>query len=528
MLAGLQKRKRKGAAYVKRVLKKGADALFPSRETREYQGWIAQRIAARKDEYKEAVSPGLFSILTPVWNGSPVHFLRKLAGSVAAQNESGASEWVLLDNGCSDTGLLKELGEIGRAPWVKLVRTEQNVGITGGLRACLESATGRYVLPVDADDLLYPDALRVVASAVKNHDYPPLLYTDEDKVAGSRVYQPYLKPDWDPVLLLNSAYIAHLGVIEREKAIALGAYSDAATEGSPDWDLFVRFLIAGYSAVHIPEVIYSWRAHGTSTAEDTDRKPYVDLSQKKVLQRFLDAHPLGSRFSVERNALFEGGAHWHFRRQHGAERPFRTVVLHEGEIDRASQYAPEALCLPGRADPRSLKSIADEMAIEDGFIYFIHDGVTLENPEWQTEASGIAELHPDTAMIGGWIRDRRGLIVEAGLEFGPDGTCSSPNRGEAADDPGYFGQLWKQRSVNAVSTRMAAIKARFLLDLLRVIPVGASLEFLGAWAGAYASKTGKRIVYTPFLRAISAEDGNGGVSKSERELLSQFRASELL
>ncbi len=129
--------------------------------------------------------------------------------------------------------MLSSLEQLSKHSWVSLHHARTNLGITAGLRHCLERATGRYVLPVDADDYLYTDALRVITSCVRRAGYPPLLYTDEDKIINARTYQPYLKPDWDPVLFLNSAYIAHLGVIDRDKALALGAYTDPKRKEAP-------------------------------------------------------------------------------------------------------------------------------------------------------------------------------------------------------------------------------------------------------------------------------------------------------
>lgn len=472
---------RAAKAYLKGSLRRRADALLPSREIRDYRKWITERQILRKSIYTREPNPGLISILTPVWNGSPVKYLRELARSIWVQNGKGACEWVVLDNGCSHVKLLEYLRELSADPWVRLVRAETNLGITRGLRRCLEQASGQYVLPVDADDLLYPDALRIVASVIAEAEYPPLLYTDEDKVIGSRVYQPYFKPDWDPVLLLNSAYIAHLGVIDRDKALALGAYDDAATEGSPDWDLFVRFLIAGHSAVHVPEVVYSWRVHAHSTADDVAIKPYIASSQRNVLQRFLDAHPKGTLFEIEKSPLL-GEAHWHFRRKQEQPKPFLRIL--GGDLHHCLEEA---------------RSVAEQ----DGFAYFIGRDVQVDHANWQWEALGITELHPDTVIVGGLIRNSQGQIVEAGLELDSAGVWANPHYGKPNNDPGYFGQIWKQRSVGAVSTSFAAMKARFLLEVLAHLPPDPSLELLGARAGAYAAKTGRRVVYTPFLSAVS-------------------------
>lgn len=473
-------------AYVKGILRRRADQLFPSAETRRYGSWIRGRVAEREREYQTEAAPGLFSVLTAVWDGSPPRHLRTLAESIVRQNQHGDSEWVILDNGCSNQKLVSCLKELSAYSWVKIRRVPSNAGITKGLRLCLEHATGRYVLPVDADDVLYDDAFRVIASEVRRAGYPPLLYTDEDKVIGSRVYQPYFKPDWDPVLLLNSAYIAHLGVMDRRRALELGVYSDRETEGSPDWDAFVRFLMAGHSATHIPEVVYSWRVHAQSTADDAATKPYIQASQKAVLRRLLEAQPQASRFEIELSSLFGGAAHWHFARRREEPKPFVSV-----EIDE----------LPGKA--QQLATVAQDMANRGGLVHLVGKDVQIEDPEWFWEALGLFELHPEAVMIGGRIQNKRGIIAEAGRYFGFGGVCGCPYRGRPVSDPGYFGQMWKQRSVSAVSTQFAVVRADFLLELLGAIPEHASVAFLGAWAGAHALRTGQRVVYSPFLSGIS-------------------------
>jgi glycosyltransferase involved in cell wall biosynthesis len=462
-------------------------------------------VVQRRDEFPAHANPGLFSVLTAVWNGSPLQHLRTLAESLIQQNAlNDPCEWIILDNGCSNPQLVAYLKKLATFSWVKVLRKETNVGITRGLRACLEQATGRYVLPVDGDDVLYVDALRVIASTVARAGFPPLLYTDEDKAIGDRVYQPYFKPDWDPVLLLNSAYIAHLGVLERRRALDLDVYSDAATEGSPDWDAFVRFLLAGDSAVHIPEIVYSWRVHARSTADDAATKPYIQSSQQAVLQRFLDARAEGNKFEVVHNQLFGGASHWRLMRRKEEPRPIVTV--------KVGAAAAEAM---------RLRAAALEAAEKNSLILFTGDDVQIDHSDWKREVQGLFELHPDTVMIGGCVRDDQGLINDAGRIFGVAGVCGCPYRGRAVSDPGYFGQLWKQRSVSAVSTQLAVMKPEFLLELTPALPRQASILFLGAWAGAQALRQGKRVVYTPFLSGISDRNWDARIDASELRMFEE-------
>ena len=150
------------------------------------------------------------SFLTTVWN-TRVEFVRALAGSLLSQAPEFDFEWVVLDNGSSDPATVGYLADLAsRHKQIRYHRVERNLGIIGGMRLCLERATGRYVLPLDSDDWLYPDCLRVMAWHIPQRSYPALLFTDEDKMVGKECLGPFLKPDWDPVLFANSAYIAHL------------------------------------------------------------------------------------------------------------------------------------------------------------------------------------------------------------------------------------------------------------------------------------------------------------------------------
>ena len=187
------------------------------------------------------------SLVTTAWNTEP-RFLEYVAASVFQQDGNPSFEWVIIDNGSESADTRRCLGEIARHPAVRLHRVERNLGIAGGMRLGLERARNRYILPLDSDDYLYPDCLRLVGAALAAHGFPGLLYTDEDKLSHEGWRDPYFKPDWDPVLFVNSCYIAHLCAIDRRLALHLGCYADSAADGSHDWETFTRFHDLGTRA----------------------------------------------------------------------------------------------------------------------------------------------------------------------------------------------------------------------------------------------------------------------------------------
>ena len=69
-------------------------------------------------------------------------------------------------------GHARRLERIAAEPRVKLSRVEANLGIIGGMRACLERPRGRYISPVDPDDLLTPDACASSPTRCGQAGYP--------------------------------------------------------------------------------------------------------------------------------------------------------------------------------------------------------------------------------------------------------------------------------------------------------------------------------------------------------------------
>ena len=95
-----------------------------------------------------------------------------------------------------------------------------------------------------------------------------LVYSDEDKmdVAG-RLISPFFKPDWSPEHFLGQMYTCHLTVARTAFVRALGGFR-LGTEGSQDYDLWLRFMEKTSGIIHVPKVLYHWRKiPGSAAAE---------------------------------------------------------------------------------------------------------------------------------------------------------------------------------------------------------------------------------------------------------------------
>jgi O-antigen biosynthesis protein len=200
--------------------------------------------------------PPRFSVLTPV-HDPPVQVLRDCAESVFAQT-TGEWQWCIVDDGSRDRAVRRLIGELAGHPKVTLTLRESSGGIVAASNAGVATAKGEFVVLLDHDDMLHPEALtRLDALADAGVD---LLYTDEDVLASDgEVLDPMLKPGWSPERLRAHHYVNHVVAVRTSVLRELGGFR-AGLDGSQDHDLVLRVSERARAILHVPAVLYRWRA----------------------------------------------------------------------------------------------------------------------------------------------------------------------------------------------------------------------------------------------------------------------------
>ncbi|MPY93805.1 MAG: glycosyltransferase [Acidimicrobiia bacterium] len=223
-----------------------------------------------------------FSVLTPVFETGPA-LLEEMLASVASQS-FGDWEHVLVDDGSASPQVWEWLVAAARADGrVRVVRRELNGGIVAATNDALAVARGEFVALLDHDDVLHSGALAAVSAALDAHDDVDFVYTDEDIITmAGRRSSPYRKPDWSPETLCSQMYTCHLSVFRRSVVEAVGGYR-AGFDGSQDYDLTLRVGEVARRVVHVPEVLYHWRAAPTSVAGNADAKPHAFENARRAV-----------------------------------------------------------------------------------------------------------------------------------------------------------------------------------------------------------------------------------------------------
>ena len=192
-----------------------------------------------RDALESLASAPCFSVLMPVYN-TPPGLLGQAIASVAAQSYE-SWELIIVEDGSSDPAHFAELESWSRRdPRIKAVLRGRNSGISIATNAAAELAMGDFLLFLDHDDLLHPDALAHLAISLDANPDAELIYTDDDKISvdGKR-HSPQFKPGWSPELLLWFCYVGHLKAVRASLFRDVGGMR-AGFEGSQDHDFFLR------------------------------------------------------------------------------------------------------------------------------------------------------------------------------------------------------------------------------------------------------------------------------------------------
>lgn len=252
-----------------------------------YEAYVPDQEALRRQRKKKFSYEPVISVVVPAYR-TPEVFLRQMVQSVQDQTYEN---WELcIANGSPEdetmAGVLKALSSGDSR--VRYKNLEKNLGIAENTNQAFAMANGEFVGLLDHDDLLAPNALYEVVRALQDRE-TDVAYTDEDKVTAEldEHFQPHLKPDFNLDLLRSNNYICHFFVVRREIVERVGGFR-REFDGAQDYDFIFRCVEAARRVRHVPEILYHWRTHKASTADNPASKMYAFEAGRRAIQAHLE------------------------------------------------------------------------------------------------------------------------------------------------------------------------------------------------------------------------------------------------
>lgn len=323
------------------------------------------------------------AVIVPLYNYA--QFVEEALDSVRLQSLA-SKELIIIDDCSTDDSLevaRRWISKHGSAlRYVALLQNRTNSGLALTRNAGFAFAEARYILPLDADNMLQPQCLERCLAALTESGaqmaFASILQFGEKKAALSSTF-------WRPARFAGGNYIDAMALMRKSAWCAVGGYRRMRTMGWEDFEMWCRFAEEGFWGAWVPEQLALYRVHGVSmiqVAKSADEKRRNLVAEIRELHPWVDDAALEKIWTEEPAEEEDESKVAHPQKIAPAKTP-DTVIVPEKKVAPAENPAAASRTSPrprGRARlealvpllrcPRSgrpLRLISDEwLETDDG------------------------------------------------------------------------------------------------------------------------------------------------------------------
>jgi GT2 family glycosyltransferase len=202
-------------------------------------------------------------------------------------SEAVSFEIIIVDDHSTDGGrdTVREFIAAHPDVAVVLLGSDINRGLPAARNLGFGIARAVKVMVMDADNLVYPSALRKIAAALDAHPEAAFAYSTLGEfgvAAGIRSAM-----GWHPPWLCERNYIDAQAMIRTKVWERHGGYrvDDDLVFGWEDWELWLRLAAAGEFGVHVPQMLGRYRTQQQSMISTTN------LVADHMIRHLRELHP---------------------------------------------------------------------------------------------------------------------------------------------------------------------------------------------------------------------------------------------
>jgi hypothetical protein len=208
----------------------------------------------------------LVSVVIPCFNHG--RYLPSCLQHVRAQSWPEL-EVIVIDDASTEPDTLAVLDRLERDGGVKLIRQASNGGPSRARNAGIAQARGRYVLPVDADNLLLPDAVeRLVEQLVEANERVGFVYPNLQYFGTRRDY--FEAPPYNLFALLFGNYCDTCSLVDRSVYDAGIRFPEDIVLGHEDWDIALALADRGIRGEPARAETLLYRKHGFTRSDTVE------------------------------------------------------------------------------------------------------------------------------------------------------------------------------------------------------------------------------------------------------------------
>ena len=545
-----------GVAFIKKSHPETPAQNSDNFDRNDYQEWIKRYDTIDQDlqlkieqKIKEFPTHPKISVLMPVFD-PPLKYLDEAIWSV--RNQIYANwQLCIADDFSKDIGVRKLLEKHAlEDPRIEVIFRSVNGHISAASNTALDLVDGEFIALLDHDDLLPINALYWTAKTILDNPGVGLIYSDEDKINLKGVrYHPYFKCDLNPELLLAQNMISHLGVYRTELVKEVGGFR-SGFEGSQDYDLALRVIekIKPNQVIHIPRILYHWRAIPGSAALGSNEKNYAADAGRAAVAQHLERRNLRAEITPAPNLESTN----RIRFDLPDELPLISIIIPTRDkvdilatcinsiLERSTYPSWEIIILDNDSQElatqeyflnlpsNKVRVIRDESEFNfsrlnnigvrganGDFVCLMNNDIEILTPDWLEEMLSFAQ-HPDVGCVGAKLWYPNGTLQHGGVLIGIGGVANHAHYKQHKGAAGYFGRAILHQSFSAVTGACLLVRKK-VYEEVHGLDEQLAVAFNDVDFCLRVRELGYRNVWTPYAEMIHHESlSRGGDETPER------------
>ena len=513
-----------------------------------YQAYVPdQETLEAQKKHKFDYRP-LISIAVPAYQ-TPVEFLKQMIESLISQTYP---EWELcIANASPDNEEMQRVlaDYSAKDSRVRFCNLKENLGIAENTNRAFSMAKGEFMGLLDHDDLLAPNALYEIVQALQDHPQADALYTDEDKVTTEldEHFQPHLKPDFNLDLLRSNNYICHFFVVRRSIVEKAGGFRKEF-DGAQDYDFIFRCTENAREVLHVPEILYHWRTHKASTADNPASKMYAFEAGKRAIEANLErtgtkgvvshtqdlgfyrvkypvqGKPLVSVIIPNKDEKETLQTCMEMLNNNTSYQNFEIIIIENNSTtDEIFRYYKELSKDPrihllrwGKEFNYSAINNFGVAHAKGEYLLFLNNDVKSINPDWMEEMLGACQ-RPEVGGVGAKLIYPDNTIQHAGCVVGMGGIAGHMFVDMPADRTGYLHKASLLQDMSAV-TAACLIMKKEVFEEAGGFTEDLAVAFNDVDLCLKVRKNNHLIVYDPYAKLYHMESKTRGAEDSKEKV----------
>ena len=513
-----------------------------------YAAYVPDEEALEKQRKHKFNYAPLISIAVPAYQ-TPVEFLKQMIVSLISQTYTG---WELcIANASPDNEEMQRVlaDYSAKDVRVRFCSLKENLGIAENTNRAFAMAKGEFIGLLDHDDLLAPNALYEIVNTLQDHPQADALYTDEDKVTTDldEHFQPHLKPDFNLDLLRSNNYICHFFVVRKSIVEKAGGFRKEF-DGAQDYDFIFRCTENAREVLHVPEILYHWRTHKASTADNPASKMYAFEAGKRAIEAHLERTGTKGTVSHTQDLGF-------YRVKYPVQgEPLVSVIIPNKDEKETLQTCLESLkkntsyqnfeiiIIENNSTTGEIFKYYKELSRDQQihllrwgkefnysainnfgvahargeYLLFLNNDVKSIEPDWMEEMLGVCQ-RPEVGGVGAKLIYPDNTIQHAGCVIGMGGIAGHMFVDMPADRTGYLHKASLLQDMSAVTAACLMMKKE-VFEQAGGFTEELAVAFNDVDLCLKVRKNNHLIVYDPYAKLYHMESKTRGAEDSKEKV----------